>query len=190
MKAARTGAALMLCATLAAGVAEAAPVVGTGSVSLLGASDDTIAEGATYTFVMGLFQSGTGDFSAVPAGAVLLVSAITATLGSALGFDSGFGSFAGSVSAVELTSSAEAVTLDVDALGSFTPGGSLSGLEASAMSLSFRAERFTGGTFSRFAFTFSTPPGTHGVPAPATAGLVAAALAGLLLSRRAAPLRA
>jgi hypothetical protein len=190
MKAALTGGALMLSAALAVGVCEAAPVAGTGSIDLMGVSDGPLGPGVTFSFVLGVLQSGTGDFSALPEFSLVYPSPIIATLGSAVSFDGLFGSFVGTVSALELTSSSEAVMFDVDALGTFTPGGSLSGLEASAMSLTLRAEQLSGGVFGRFAFSFSTSPGTHGVPAPATAGLVAAALAGLLLSRRAVPLRA
>ena len=191
MKTARTGVALMMCATLAVGVAEAAPVVGTGSVSFISVSGGPIAEGSTFEFFLARWISGTGDFSAIPSALVLTTSPVTATLGAAVSFGAEFGSFVGSVSDVDFASSAAGVVLDVDALGTFTPGGSLGGLEATAMTLSFRAETLSsGGTEARYVYSFSTSPGTHGVPAPATAGLVAAALAGLLLSRRAAPLRA
>jgi len=132
MKTARTGVALMMCATLAVGVAEAAPVVGTGSVSFISVSGGPIAEGSTFEFFLAQWISGTGDFSAIPAALVLTTSPVTATLGADVSFDAEFGSFVGSVSDVDFASSAAGVVLDVDALGTFTPGGSPGGPAALA----------------------------------------------------------
>ena len=171
--------------------AHAAPLNGTGAVAIVGVSSSAATIGAGTTFTNTLFSvlgSGTGDLMPV-AGESVVLSPVTATVGSVVNFTSVFGTFAGSVVPFGVAASGPVTNrvVDVFALGTFSPAGALVGFDAGPMSATFSFTQ-TGGPGSAVSgsYTIASPPAPPpGVPAPAALALFGMGLAGLgLLARR------
>jgi len=171
--------------------AHAAPLNGTGAVAIVGVSSSAATIGAGTTFsntIASVLGSGTGDLMPVVAQSVVL-SPVTATVGSVVNFTSVFGTFAGSVVPFGVAASGPVTNrvVDVFALGTFSPAGALVGFDAGPMSATFSFTQ-TGGPGSAVSgsYTIASPPAPPpGVPAPAALALFGMGLAGLgLLARR------
>lgn len=184
----RTRVLALLAATAAAIVAPAAASAATtingsfaGALFGVTSSTATIGAGSTFSSVIGAVSNTSGDLSPVPFFTSFNLTPVTATAGSNLSFSSAFGSYIGKV--VSVTTGTNVVNLY--ALGTFTPTGSLSGYAAGASSLTFAFTQ-TGGANSAVSggFTFASPP--SGVPEPAAWGMLiaGAGMAGAAVRRR------
>ncbi|WP_294329795.1 PEPxxWA-CTERM sorting domain-containing protein [uncultured Sphingomonas sp.] len=144
------------------------------------------AAGGTFTNTSAVVSgTGTGDFSSITAGAGVVLSSVTATVGSAISFSSAFGSFAGTVSSFNASTSPLSSVLSLYTVGTFTPTGTLAAFSPGAASLTFTFNQ-TGGAGSAISgsFTLASPP--SGVPEPATWGMMiaGAGMAGAAVRRR------
>lgn len=179
-----------LAASLAAGAAGAAPVSttlnGTAAAAITGIKSSTPSIGLGTIFTNTLFTaigSATDDMDvAGVAGAMLTLSPVTATVGSAVNFTSGIGNFAGSVNLASATGSVTNRTVDLYVLGTFTPAGALGTYAPGAMSLTFSFTQ-TGGAGKAVSGSFSlaSPPAAApiSVPEPMSMALFGMGLAGL-----------
>ena len=183
-----TIAALGTLAGAAHAVTVAPPsTVGTGAVVLLGVAGGGVTSidvGTTFTSVVSLFSNGTDDFAGIGSLTAVSPLSLTATLGSAVGFSSGFGSFSGAVTAVEATGPATNRVVNVFAQGTFTPSGTLANFAPGGMSLSFSATQNQPGGSISASYSFSSPAAL--VPEPETYAMLLAGLGavGLLARRR------
>lgn len=144
------------------------------------------AAGGTFTNSAAVVSgTGTGDFSPITSGALVELSAITATAGSAITFSSAFGSFVGTVKTYSASSSSLSSILSLYSVGTFTPTGKLASYAPGAASLTFTFNQ-TGGAGSAISgsYTLASPP--SGVPEPATWGMMiaGAGMAGAAVRRR------
>lgn len=184
-------------ATMAAS-AQAATVVGTFAAALSNVQSSTfgIREGSVLTNAGGFVTSTTGDMSAVGLGTPLTFSAVTATNGSAVSFASSFGSFVGTIQDL-MTVPAPNAVVSFNALGNFTPSGTLTAFEAGLASLTVSftqtGELTNGGRQPAISgsFTFASPPAVGSgsvVPEPAAWAMLIAGfgLTGAAMRRRGA----
>lgn len=176
-------------AVAAPSVASAATTIkGTLPVALANVTSSTAVIGSGTTFSYGggfVFGLGTTDFGGVSFLTPVNVSAVTATVGSAVNFTSAFGSFTGTVKTVGASNASLSSVVSLYALGAFTPTGSLSAFATGPASLTFSFNQ-TGGANAAVqgGFTLASPPA--GVPEPATWGMMiaGAAMAGAAVRRR------
>lgn len=151
-------------ATIAAS-AQAATVVGTFAAALSDVQSSTfgIRDGSVLTNAGGFVTSRTGDLSVVALGTPLAFSTVTATNGAALNFASSFGSFIGTIRDLMAVPAPNAV-VSFNALGNFTPNGTLSTFDAGPASLTVSFTQTgalnAGGQQPAISgsFTFASPP--------------------------------
>ena len=184
-------------ATMAAS-AQAATVVGTFAAALSNVQSSTfgIREGSVLTNAGGFVTSTTGDMSTVVLGTPLTFSTVTATNGTAISFASSFGSFVGTIRDLMAVPAPNAV-ISFNALGNFTPNGTLNAFEAGLASLTVSFTQTgaldSGGQQPSISgsFTFASPPsitdgGGSTVPEPAAWAMLIAGfgLTGAAMRRR------
>jgi PEP-CTERM motif len=169
--------------------AHAAPIIGTGSVAILGVSAapaSSIDVDTTFNFGVSLWAGGEADLAAVLLNSPLTTSPLTATVGAAAGFSASWGTFLGEVTNVQVLGPAANRTVSFYALGDFTPlagAPDLSMFSQGPMSLTFSATQTGGPTGSISAsYTIASPPAA--VPEPVTLALVGLALAGAAAAAR------
>ncbi len=161
-------------------VVQAAPIIGTASVALLGVSAlpplAVIDLGSTFSFAGSVWSSGTGDLSGVVVGSPLTTSAVTVALGQPTAMSSSMGSFAGLITNVQSMGGVNNRTVTFYALGDFIP--SFGAFTPGPMSMTFSATQ-TGGPNAAISasFTIASPPA--GVPEPTSLALVGLGIAGL-----------
>lgn len=176
-------------AMMAATAASAAPINGTGSVTLLGVTsslallDVGTVIGSSTPAPNSIFAGGTGDLNLVFD--FMNTTPFTASVGSAFSFAAAFGTFTGTIQLASASGPTQSRTLDVYALGTFTPLGVLSSFSAGAMSVTLSATQ-TGGAGSQVSvsYTIASPPAPPTVSEPATLALLGAGLLGLAAIRR------
>jgi hypothetical protein len=167
--------------------ANAAPIVATAAVAIIGvnASTPSIGLGTVFTnTVVSLVSSATGTLSPFT-GSVVTTNPISASLASAVSFSASWGSFSGVVTSVAATGPITNRVVSLDALGVFTPAGPLSPtFTAGPMSLTFSATQTGGiGAAVSASYTIASPPNNR-VPEPATLALIGAGMLGFGLVRR------
>lgn len=180
-------------ATLATS-AQAATVVGTFAAALSNVTSSTfgIGAGTTLTNAGGFVTGVTGDLSSVALGSSLTFSPVSAINGASVSFTSSFGNFIGTIQDLMTTSAPNAV-VNFNALGNFTPGGSLSGFTTGPASLTIGFTQ-TGALIEgnqqpaiSGSFTFASPPAFgSNVPEPASWAMLIAGfgLTGAAMRRR------
>lgn len=176
-------------AMMASTVAMADPIDGTGSVTLLGATSSLpllavgTVIGSSAASPNSIFAGGTGDLNL--AFSFMDTASFTASVGSAFSFTAAFGSFAGTIQLASAGGPVNSRTLDVYALGTFTPLGVLGSFTAGPMSVTLSATQ-TGGSGSQVSvsYTLASPPAPPTVSEPATLALLGAGLLGLAAVRR------
>jgi hypothetical protein len=115
-----------------AGTANAASIItGTFAANLIGiaSTPPAIGPGAVLTNVAGQVSGVGGQFSPVALLTPLTFATVTATNATPVSFTSAFGNFAGMVSNLTSVPAPNAV-VSFNSLGTFTPGGTLSGFAA------------------------------------------------------------
>ena len=183
-------------ATMAAS-AQAATVMGTFAAALSNVQSSTfgIRAGSVLTNAGGFVTSTTGDMSAVTVGTPLTFSTVMATNGTPISFASSFGNFIGTIQDL-MTLPAPNAVVSFNALGNFTPSGSLSTFDTGPASLTVSFTQTgaleAGGQQPAISgsFTFASPPAVGGgaaVPEPAAWAMLIAGfgLTGTAMRRRA-----
>lgn len=177
-----------------AGPVQAATINGTFSAALSEVTSSTfgIGLGTTFTNVSGQVTSANGEFSGISSGTLVSLSPVTATNGTSISFTSSFGNFIGTIKNSEFAAAAPNARVGLNALGTFTPIGSLSGFTAGLADLTLGFTQ-TGDLIVGEAqpsisgsFTFSSPSMIAGVPEPASWAMLIAGfgLTGASMRRR------
>jgi hypothetical protein len=163
-------------------ISSSAPIVLVG----VGASPSPIAVGTTFT-PRGAFVSGDGDgaFLTLPLFTDVMMTSVTATVGSAFNFTiDGWGSFVGTANLATLGVEGSGRVVTIKAAGDFTPlaGGPVEDFEAGAAQVTFSANQTgTGVVAASFTVIWDAVEGGGGfeVPAPMSLVLFGAGLLGL-----------
>lgn len=173
---------------------QAAPIVGTGSVSVVGVTGTPpglIGVDTTFSFTLSLWSGGSGEFTPVedelgPGLIPLVTQSITATVGTPVSFIADWGTFVGTVTQASASGPTSNRVVDVFALGTFTPDvgpPDLSGYTPGPMSLTFSATQTGGADGSISAsYTIASPPAD--VPEPLTMSLFGLGLVGSAVAAR------
>jgi hypothetical protein len=180
------------------GPAQAATLVGSFAAALTGVKSSTfgIRPGTVLTSTGAIITDATGDFAGITPGTTFTFSPVTAANDTTVSFTTGFGSFVGTTFNL-LTSPAPNATVNFNALGTFTPSGSLSGFMEGLASLTIgftQTGDLIGGRVQpaiSASFTFQSPSGNGDgsgstVPEPASWALLIAGfgMTGAAMRRR------
>ncbi len=177
-----------------AGPVHAGTITGTFSASEANVTSSTfgIGLGTTFTSSGGQVTSATDEFSGIATGTSILLSSVTATNGTPISFSSSFGNFLGTIKFSELAEGPPNARVGLNALGVFTPTGSLSGFTAGLADLTLGYTQ-TGDLTADSpqpaisgSFTFSSPSMTAAVPEPASWAMLITGfgMTGAVLRRR------
>jgi hypothetical protein len=155
---------LLCAAILAAGVvaspAAAVMTVGSAAVAIVGISADTSSIGVGTTFTntgSSIVGSAFGDF-APTVGQTVVISPMTASVGSAFTFTSSFGNFTGTVQNASALGTADDRTVSAFVLGTFSPLGTLAAFDPGPASATFSFTQTGEGTAVSGSFSLSSPP--------------------------------
>ena len=175
------------------GPVQAATITGSFSTALsdVAASTFGIGAGTIFTSGSGIVTSATGQFAPINSGTAISLSAITATTGTPVMFNSDFGDFVGNISKVA-TIAAPNARVGLNVIGNFTPKGGLSSFTAGLADLTLSFTQT--GELSQVgqqpaisgSFTFSSPSMVGGVPEPSSWAMLIGGfgMTGAVLRRR------
>lgn len=185
-----------LALTLLASAALAAPsaasaatfINGTLSAAMIGVTSSTqvIGNNTTFSSLLTLVSSATGDYFPVTPSTSLTLASVTATAGSTVTFTSAFGDFSGTIDTVDNVTSGSIRSLTLLSSGVFTPAGVLSAYTATPATITFNYLQTGGwGAAVSGGFSLSSPPASA-IPEPASWGMLiaGAAIAGAAARRR------
>jgi hypothetical protein len=165
----------------------AAPVVVSGGISF-GTTSTTDTPGGALavndliSVTGGAVSSRSGDFTAVLPATPLTITNFNLTMTTAFGFTSGFGSFAGTISLVDIVVEGPGLRVaNVFASGTFTPAGPLSGFLPNTLTLLTFSITEAGGQNNSSGTMSAPPPGPDPgvIPVPMSILLMGVGLVGL-----------
>lgn len=159
------------------GAANAVPITGSGSVSLIGVSTaptGSIGLNTTFSFIFSLISGTSGNLSGVPVASSLTTMAMTSTVGTAVGFNAAWGSFSGMVDFASASGPAFNRVVDIRAVGTFIPLSGppdLSAFDSGQMTMTFSANQ-TGSATGAVAASYTIASAAAAVPEPGSLALV------------------
>jgi hypothetical protein len=177
-----------LIAASSIGAAQADLINGSAGVTVLGVTgtpNGSIGLGTTFNFGFSIGSSGVGDLSDIT-GTSFATLSLTATEGTAVGFNADWGTFAGTVATAIEEHSASQRVVRVTASGIFTPLSGppdLSAFDPGLMQMTFTANQTGAAGAISANYTISSTP-IPAVPEPGSIALMLSGL-GLLAATRA-----